>query len=570
MIRRLSLLWKILLATTIAITVLFALTGWFVQQQTLTALSTNLQGEIEVSARAYQAVWQSRTETLRSVSLVLSSMPDVRAAFGTGDRATIRDTAQEIWSRISNTSALFLVCDPQGTVIASLGGGGDLGMHIAAVKDAYARFPAQSAGFFDQGDSLYELVITPVYINSGSGSILIDVLVAGFPVRRDVANELRTRTGSDFVFFSEGRVVASTLPDSDAAVLGQHSRPNQNLQRISIGSREYGVLASTLSSIKGDPAGDLLIVRTFDSIDHSLSALERKLIAVWAAVILFAMGMSYLLARRILQPIRELDAAASRIARQDYDTEVPEGGDDELGRLASTFNAMCASLRAARRDLIRQERLSTIGRLGSSIVHDLRNPLASIYGGAEMLIDGDLNEAQLSRISRTIYRASRSIKEMLQELVDVSRGRVNPAEICNLREIIVAAAETQTAAADASQVSIDIAVEPAIEVPLERARIERVFQNLLSNAIDAMPGGGEIEIHAERTIEGVLVHVEDDGPGIPAEVRQSLFQPFTSASKNGMGLGLALSRQTVLDHGGDLWIESSQAKGAHFILRFPA
>ena len=83
---------------------------------------------------------------------------------------------------------------------------------------------------------------------------------------------------------------------------------------------------------------------------------------------------------------------------------------------------MCASIQDAREELIRQERISTIGRLSSSIVHDLRNPLASIYGGAEMMMDGDLSEAQMHRVAGNIYRSSRAINDLLQELVDVSRG----------------------------------------------------------------------------------------------------------------------------------------------------
>ena len=238
-IRRLSLLWKILLSTSIALTALFALTGWFVQQQTLAALSQNLQSEIETSSRAYQAVWQSRTETLRSVSLVLSGMPDVRSAFGTRDRATIRDTAQEIWSRISHTSALFLVCDPTGSVIASLGGGEALGVEIAAVRDSVPHFPAQAAGFSMENGRLYELVITPVYIESGAGLILLNVLVAGFPVLHDVAEELRSRTGSDFVFLAGGRVVTSTLEQDTAAQLATRYRrvacpPACRLQRAPV------------------------------------------------------------------------------------------------------------------------------------------------------------------------------------------------------------------------------------------------------------------------------------------------------------------------------------------------
>jgi signal transduction histidine kinase len=106
-------------------------------------------------------------------------------------------------------------------------------------------------------------------------------------------------------------------------------------------------------------------------------------------------------------------------------------------------------------------------------------------------------------------------------------------------------------------------------VLLERGRMERVFLNLVSNAIEAMPNGGGIEIDAERNGKSVLVRVRDSGPGIPAEIRDRLFQPFVTSGKNGLGLGLALSRQAVLAHGGDLWAEDSASGGACFCLKLP-
>jgi signal transduction histidine kinase len=112
-------------------------------------------------------------------------------------------------------------------------------------------------------------------------------------------------------------------------------------------------------------------------------------------------------------------------------------------------------------------------------------------------------------------------------------------------------------------------VDPTIELPAEPGRIERVFLNLIGNAIEAMPSGGNVEIAAECNGHNVLVRVDDTGPGIPADVRQRLFQPFATSGKGGLGLGLALSRQTVLDHGGDLWIEDGKTVGAHFRLKLP-
>ena len=568
--RQPSLFRKILLSTSIAITLLLALAGWFAQDQTRTVLLRNLESELRGSFGAYESLWQSRAATLRSVSLVLSGMSDVRAAFQTNDRATIKDTAAEVWSKVSQSNALFLVTDPKGEVIASLGGGEILGNHIDVVREAAPRFPAQTDGFALEKGRLYELVVTPVYVQTLRGPGLLNVLVAGFPVDEAVARELKKQTaGSDFVFIANGRAVVSTLPAMQSARIVDQYHRGPNLERLDLANGEFAVLGSTLRNIEGAPVGDLLTVRTFESVRRDLDALLRKLVLVWAAAILTGLAVSGFLAHRLLKPIRQLDAAAAMIARQEYSTRVPEGGTDELGRLASTFNAMCSSIQEAREELIRQERISTIGRLSSSIVHDLRNPLASIYGGAEMMMDGDLNEAQLHRVATNVYRSSRAINDLLQELVDVSRGRTQAPEPCRLSEVISAAAETQATSAEQQGVRIDAEIDPSIELPLERARIERVFLNLIGNALEAMPDGGCVQIRADRNGDSVVVRVDDTGPGIPASVREHLFQPFVSEGKNGMGLGLALSRQTVLDHGGDLWAEETEASGARFRLRLP-
>jgi signal transduction histidine kinase len=243
---------------------------------------------------------------------------------------------------------------------------------------------------------------------------------------------------------------------------------------------------------------------------------------------------------------------------------------DELGRLAETFNNMCASIQSARQELIRQERISTIGRLSSSIVHDLRNPLAAIYGGAEIMVDSEIAPPQLKRLAGNIYRASRRIQELLQDLVNVGRGKTEGAEMCRLSEVATAARDSLAPAAEAQSVRVTIDIPNSIELPLERARVERVFVNLIDNAIEAMPEGGAVRISASMSPGRVIIEIADTGPGISPEIRDHLFQPFVSSGKkNGLGLGLALSRQTILDHGGDMWVESEPGRGARFFFRLP-
>ena len=582
---RLSLLWKILLSTSIALTLLFGLIGAIVQNTASRALETSVEQEVQASFQAYDSLWRSRVELLASVSLVMSKMSDVRAAFGTGDAATIRDTASDLWKDISSQKAVFLVTDPQGRVIASLGGMGlgNLGaagipadQTLPVVRQAAAAFPRQSSGFMMAGQELYQIAVTPVYVQAGTGLGLLNVLVAGYVVDRDVARSLRDSTGgSDFCFFANGQVVASTLdPGTIAGVEAAAAVPGK-LQRISAGGMPYTMLSTTLTGIDGRPLGELRILRSFENARQNIARLSRNIVLIWLCAVLLGLLLTYGLARRILEPVNALDRGAAEVARGNYDYRVRAGANgmssvDELGRLAEAFDAMCAAIQESRRELIRQERITTIGRLSTSLVHDLRNPLAAIYGGAEMLMDGDLSSAQVERLAGNIYRSSRRMQQLLQELVDTGRGRSTSVEMCRLSEVVAAAYEVFAMAADAQSVSVRIDVPENIELPLERARMERVFVNLIDNALGAMPGGGCLEIVAAADAQSILVRVEDTGPGVAPQLRAELFQPFiTAGKKNGVGLGLAFSHQTVLDHGGDLWIDSAPGPGARFFIRLP-
>ena len=187
-----------------------------------------------------------------------------------------------------------------------------------------------------------------------------------------------------------------------------------------------------------------------------------------------------------------------------------------------------------------------------------------------MLVDSELAPAQVKRLAANLYRASRRIQELLQDLVNVGRGKTEGAEICRLGEVAMAAVESLAATAEAQGVSVLVDVPDSIELPLERARMERVFINLISNALEAMPAGGAVRIAATLEEHAVVVEVSDNGPGIAPQVQAHMFQPFASSGKkDGLGLGLALSRQTVLDHGGDMWVESKPGLGAHFFFRLP-
>lgn len=567
-----SLLWRILLSTSIAVTALFALTGWMVQSYAGRVSEHSLEEEVRTSLQAYEALWSTRAHNLALTSRLISSMSDVRAAFMTRDRATVRDTAEQLWSQISEKNAVFLVLEPTGNLIASLGGDyPDLSITGAYLRSAMKRFPKQASGYLVRGSHLYYVVLTPVYVQAGTGQALLNVLLAAFDIDDRLARTLKLSThGSDFAFVAGKSVAASTLPLATANELGSAPKLQSGIRRLVLQGIDYLLLGTHLNDIENHPIGNLYIIRSFVGPGHALTELQRNVALIWLVAVTIGLALTYLLARRILEPVKRLDHAVGEVIKRNYDYRVPVETDDELGRLASTFNTMCDSIRNAREDLIRQERIATIARFATSIIHDLRSPLAAVYGGAEMLVDAELSADQSHRLAGNIYRASRRIQELLQDLADVARARAKPVEICRLIDIVKAAYDTVAHTAELQRVSINLDIAAWIEAPVERSRVERVFLNLITNAIEAMPNGGELSIIARQDGNSVLTRVEDNGTGLSEEAWATLFQPFASCGKkNGLGLGLALSRQTIVDHGGDLWAERGTISGARFYLRLP-
>jgi signal transduction histidine kinase len=215
-----------------------------------------------------------------------------------------------------------------------------------------------------------------------------------------------------------------------------------------------------------------------------------------------------------------------------------------------------------------QEAISTIGWLSASILHDLRNPLGTICAGAELLMGLDSTSTQVKRLVANMCRAAGRMRQLLADLASVARENVPTAEICNIREVIAAASEAALAGTEQQSIRILLDVPEGIDLLLVRSHIERVFFNLIANAFEAMPGGGTVRIRARKAGPCVLVELEDTGPGIPGCIREQLFEPFvTSGKQDGLGLGLALARQTVRNYGGDIWMEP--AAGARFIIRLP-
>jgi signal transduction histidine kinase len=209
------------------------------------------------------------------------------------------------------------------------------------------------------------------------------------------------------------------------------------------------------------------------------------------------------------QTIASHGLAAREFAARNSGHRLPVNRSRKLSSLAAPFNVMCDSIEEAPAEPTRQEQIQTIGRLATSLVHDLRNPLAAIYAGAETLIDHRMSAEQTQRVASNIHRACSRVLNLLGDLLNVSRGETQCVENCRLRDMIEAA--TESVESPNGKTKIRIAVDHSIELTVDRSQIERVFINLLSNAIEAMPEGADIFVYSKNEQNYINVFVQDTG-----------------------------------------------------------
>jgi signal transduction histidine kinase len=314
--------------------------------------------------------------------------------------------------------------------------------------------------------------------------------------------------------------------------------------------------------------------------------LRKKYVDTLALILCFMlMGMLAVvyLAFRFTKPIDELVEGAQLVAQGNLYVSLPEGGRDEIGRLSGTFNQMVERLRQNRElqeRLNEAEKLSLLGRFAAVVAHEVRNSLNFINLAIDQIrakhVDGDARaRSELQRNLQNIKEEIGRLNHLVSDFLSVGR-QVPPALApCDLRETLAEAVSLAEKQGRRQNVKISTSLPP--EMPafqLDAGQIKTCFLNILSNAIQAMPGGGEVRITAQNTTgsggaEFLQLRFADTGPGIPPDDREKVFTPFYSTKATGFGLGLAITKKIMEDHGGRVFVADGDAPGTVVVMEFP-
>ncbi len=232
---------------------------------------------------------------------------------------------------------------------------------------------------------------------------------------------------------------------------------------------------------------------------------------------------------------------------------------------------MRQSIKEGQTVLLKSERLATVGQMASGIIHDLRSPLAAISNAAELIAREELSSSQRQILAESQLGASKRMETMLGEILEYSRGDYRLTRSRHqLISLIDSALQECVNPSRAPLVTVISEISPELFVQVDYERARRIFENLLGNSVQAMPQGGTITIKAQKAGNRVQILIADTGSGIPAQLRNRLFEPYVSQGKQGgTGLGLAIARSIAVAHGGSLTLVSSDDQPAEFCLELP-
>lgn len=298
------------------------------------------------------------------------------------------------------------------------------------------------------------------------------------------------------------------------------------------------------------------------------------LLLIGLSILTLVVGLvTSIYARRVLAPLSVVTERARAVAAGDLAPKEIVATEDEIGELAKTFEDMVAAIRRARAELVQAERLATIGKMAAHITHEVRNPLSSIGLNLELLEEelieaGDNPEATqlIAAIQGEVDRLTK-ITEQYLAAVREPRLQLERENIDDLVRECHAFVEPELSRAG---VLSEVVVEGEIpRVEVDEARLRQALINLLRNAREALSKGGRVVLTVRANDERVSIEVRDDGPGIPADVRASIFDPFYTTKRHGTGLGLAVTRSIVDAHEGTIQCDEAAGGGTVFTIELP-
>ena len=567
---RVRLRTKFLLSMVLISAGLSSLSLLVVRQSVQSQARQEIVSDLRNSVSTFLSFHREQQITLSHSADLLADLPNLRALMTTNHEATIQDGSTALWQLTD--SDLFVLADPSGKVVALHTNTPGFTREMAQ-SSLSASLERQERWWFG-AQHLYAVFLKPIYFGPASADKLLGFLIIGYEIDDRVASQISRITSSKIAFYYGNAVVTSTLPAenreqlerSDVSQIG--ASPSTSFQ---LGDERFLATRVELDA-QGNPNVRLLVLKSYDEATAYLRKINRLLLALGLIAVMIGSVLVFLISHTFTRPLASLLSGVSALERGDFTYRLDTRGGDEVAQLALAFDRMRESLARTQQNLLESERLATIGRMANSISHDLRHSLAAIVANAEFLCESHLSPGQREELYQEVRVAVSRMTELIDSLLEFSRTRASLTPTYgSLQKTMKSSLDAVKSNPQFHGVTVSILETGNVEGWFDHRKLERAFFNLLLNACESVHSGkGNVEIELRELGDHIDITITDDGRGIPASIRQTLFEPFVSQGKeNGTGLGLTVVQKLVQDHGGEIAVLHTSPEGTTFRISLP-
>jgi signal transduction histidine kinase len=528
----------------------------------------------------YQNLERQRRQMLLNETALLADLPSLKALMTTHDARTIEDGGTEFWN--VSGSDLFALLDQNGALVAVYNRGSTL-KHSSVEQALRTTLQhSEDTTVLSVDGRLYELALAPLVFGEKSSGTALGFVAAGYALDEQVAREVSQAAAAEVAFTSREQVVASTLgPDLQPQFTFQlgsvlHSPPEGS--RIQLGDEDYLATSVSLqpSSTMTDAVASpqLIVLKSFAQATDLIRRVNRWILALGLLALLVGTVMFVSVSRTITQPLEELVGGTRALAQANFDYKLSEKGASEIRELSRAFDRMRVQLESTQKDLIDSERLATIGRMASSISHDLRHYLSAMYANAEFMSDGAIAQVEREELLLEVKDAVQGMTDLLDSLLQFTQtGRALHPEYQSIAVILQRAVNMIRSHPAARDVRITVDELSSLTVWVDEQKLGRAVYNILLNACQAASRGqsrADVALSLVEDNQAIHIRIGDNGPGVPEAIRQTIFLPFVSEGReSGVGLGLTLAQQIAQEHGGNITLSQSTAGHTIFTIMIP-
>jgi signal transduction histidine kinase len=529
--------------------------------------------DLQNSVTTFQNFQHDREVTLTHAAELVAYLPITRSIILAHDPATIQDASSELWPLTG--SNLLAMADRSGRIVALHTRSPGLTREAAQTYFAQSLNDEDSSHWWFGGHHLYQIFVQPVYFGSKTEGSLLGFLIIGYEIDDRLAREISKVSASQVAFSYGSEIVATTLTAAQAQALGMSVLSGESTpgaaKDVEVGNEHFVSTSLELSGQQQTPVR-LTVLASYDQAAKFLDRLNRLLIMLGLTALLIGSVLVFLISHTFTRPLASLVEGVRALEHGDFHHPLDPRGSDEVAELTSAFDRMRASLLKTQQALLESEQLATIGRMASSISHDLRHALAAVVANSEFLCDGRLTSAQREELYQEVRSGVNQMTDLIDSLLEFARTRESLSPCyANMAETAQRAIQAVRLHPRHQGTRIEIASNGQSTAWFDPRKLERALYNLLLNACEAAPSSeGRVQIDIESANSSISVAVSDNGPGIAEEIRQKLFHPFVSFGKeNGSGLGLTVVQKIVQDHGGHVSMERTADSRTVFHITIP-